>query len=120
MQNLNDYIYQINRPILFKNILTSDDNSNSAIDWTPEKLAYDLNNSKIDFRIGKRTLKNQQIQFENQCEYVEATLDDFLEWYNSDSIISVKNPFKKFHKEEYWAYADYKYMIGLFKDESVS
>lgn len=47
---LNEFIYKINKPILFKQILTD----SAASTWTPESLAALLNDEKLNFRIGKR------------------------------------------------------------------
>lgn len=54
------------------------------------------------------------MQFENECDYVNASLNDFLKWHNS-SHIDTNNPFRKYDKNEYWVYADYKYMVELIE-----
>lgn len=50
---LNQYIYKIDRPVLFKNILKADEKSNCCLKWTPETLAEFLNEKNLEFRIGK-------------------------------------------------------------------
>lgn len=71
-----------------------------------------------------------EIQFENQCEYEEATMNEFLEWISSgDENKEISNkkqklndsnmgPFEQYNSDEYWAYADYKYMVELLKADS--
>ena len=67
---------------------------------------------------------NLKVQFENECQYVEATMSEFIVWNESDSEGLTKkrklntNPFDSFDKLEYWAYADYKYMIELLKSDT--
>lgn len=51
--NLCDFIFKIERPVLFKNILINKNEINSCINWTPEILAKILNEHKLEFRIGK-------------------------------------------------------------------
>ena len=51
---MNKFIYKLNRPCVFKNILVKTDTSNSAIDWTPSSLESILKNEKLTFRIGKK------------------------------------------------------------------
>lgn len=65
-------------------------------------------------------------QFENQCDYVEAEIGEFVEWVEKSRKTSKKpkldenessRSLNEFDPEEYWAYADYKYMIELLKPE---
>ncbi len=51
------------------------------------------------------------VEFENECEYVEATTQEFVEW--KDGAMKTNSPFAKYDINENWAYADYKYMIEL-------
>jgi hypothetical protein len=144
---LNEFIFKINKPCVFKNILTRDGNINSASEWTFANLTKVFANQKFAFRIGKKLNSDgkksilfhrgniqhillngvynfKDIQFENQCDYVDATLDEFIEWKNSlnfeNSAKRLKldesgctNPFDEYSLDENWAYADYKYMIEL-------
>ena len=52
-------------------------------------------------------------------------MSDFIEWNNVSDSEEVnkkrklnENSFNAFSKLEYWAYADYKYMIELLKSDS--
>lgn len=55
-------------------------------------------------------------QFETECSYVDATLEEFLTW-NCDQS-SVSGPFKDYDHSKFWAYADYKYFVTLFEDKT--
>ncbi len=60
---LNEFIYKLNQPCVFKNILkASDDESetNTAIKWTPDRLETLLKNEKLTFRIGKKQKENRK------------------------------------------------------------
>lgn len=61
-------------------------------------------------------------QFENECEYVEAEVSEFIDWLsraersssNKRAKLEKGHAFERFYSnEEFWAYADYKYMIEL-------
>jgi hypothetical protein len=51
-------------------------------------------------------------------------MTEFIEWNESNLDVPTKkrklnaNPFEKFDKLDYWAYADYKYMIELLKSDT--
>ena len=52
---LNEFIYKVNKPCVFRGILSANEtSSNTACDWTPSKLAELLADEKLTFRIGKR------------------------------------------------------------------
>ncbi|PNJ63764.1 HSPBAP1 isoform 4 [Pongo abelii] len=55
-------------------------------------------------------------QFETTCNYVEATLEEFLTW-NCDQY-SISGPFRDYDHSKFWAYADYKYFVSLFEDKT--
>ncbi|XP_047304875.1 HSPB1-associated protein 1 isoform X3 [Homo sapiens] len=55
-------------------------------------------------------------QFETTCNYVEATLEEFLTWNCDQSSIS--GPFRDYDHSKFWAYADYKYFVSLFEDKT--
>ncbi|XP_062968643.1 HSPB1-associated protein 1 isoform X2 [Cynocephalus volans] len=55
-------------------------------------------------------------QFETTCNYVEATLEEFLTWNCDQSNIS--GPFRDYDHSKFWAYADYKYFVNLFEDKT--
>lgn len=55
-------------------------------------------------------------QFETTCNYVEATLEEFLSW-NSDQS-SISGAFRDYDHSKFWAYADYKYFVSLFEDKT--
>ena len=50
------------------------------------------------------------------CNYVEATLEEFLSW-NSDQS-SISGAFRDYDHSKFWAYADYKYFVSLFEDKT--
>lgn len=54
--------------------------------------------------------------YETQCEYVEATLSEFLAWISQQDDPAV-GAFHDYPLSDYWAYADYKYIAKLFQDE---
>ncbi|XP_029461076.1 HSPB1-associated protein 1 isoform X2 [Rhinatrema bivittatum] len=56
-------------------------------------------------------------QFETQCNYVDATLEQFIAWSCAQTSSS-SGPFGPYDLSDYWAYADYKYMAILFEDHT--
>ena len=60
---------------------------------------------------------NIKVQFENECEFIEAKIEQFIQW--KAGIIEADSPFGLFNRKEYWAYADYKYMIELVNDGTI-
>ena len=49
-------------------------------------------------------------------------MSEFLEWNQSNNKKrkSTPNPFDLFDQNDYWAYADYKYMIDLLNSDENS
>ncbi|XP_029314194.1 HSPB1-associated protein 1 homolog isoform X2 [Cottoperca gobio] len=82
--------------------------------WTAEHLSGCLD-KLIRFRIGRKEETNTPL-FETQCCYVEARLEHFLSWSRDQAEADV-GPFCEYPNAEYWAYADYKYIAVLFKDQ---
>ena len=58
------------------------------------------------------------VQFENECKYIEATIHEFNIW-NKTPIDSLdkSNPFSEWDRNEFWAYADYKYLLELLESK---
>ena len=115
---LNEYIFKVKRPFVLKNMLKQC----SALKWTPEKLTEFFKYECLTFRIGRKSLSNQT-QFENECNYVEATVQQFLDWStrsenNKKRKLTEKNLFDSYEFDSYWAYADYKYMLDFIDDNS--
>jgi hypothetical protein len=62
--NLSDFLFKIDKPILFKNILINENEKcNSAADWTPQILANIFKEKKIEFRIV--TTKSSDCKYNN-------------------------------------------------------
>lgn len=68
-----------------------------------------------------------KVQFENECNYIEATFSEFYESIHKNpnleeknaKKIKIENALKDFDPGTHWAYADYKYMIELInKDQN--
>lgn len=134
---MNDYIFKLNRPCLFKNILLDSETSNAAVKWTPNVLESIFGSEKFTFRVGPNEackpllvrlsfililiyIHIVLVIFENECETIEASIKEFIEW--SKNKAESTNPFFQFDTNKYWAYADYKYMSELTNlglDESV-
>lgn len=51
---LNEFIYKLNQPCVFKNVLVRCDTANSAVEWTPSSLETLLAHEKLTFRMGKK------------------------------------------------------------------
>ncbi|KAL2081200.1 hypothetical protein ACEWY4_023053 [Coilia grayii] len=96
-------------PAVFRNM--TDDWPASG--WTAQHLSVCLEQKPVRFRIGKRKADKTPL-FETQCEYVEATLGEFLAWTSHQAGLSV-GPFSDYPLSDYWAYADYKYIAKLFQ-----
>ncbi|CAF0854545.1 unnamed protein product [Brachionus calyciflorus] len=82
------------RPCVFKK------NTLTGPKWNFKDLQKIFDNFKFQFRIGRKGL----FQFENECDYIEANLREFIEW---------SGDFSDYERESHWAYADYKHMIEL-------
>ncbi|CAH8837630.1 unnamed protein product [Trichobilharzia szidati] len=73
--------------------------------WNLYYLSEKINNT-LKFRLGKK--HSDHIQWEPYCPVVYATINEFNNWIND--VKDVNNPFEKYPKELWWAYADYIYM----------
>lgn len=51
--DLNKFIYKIDQPIIFKNILSKTDQKNTASGWNFQNLAQIFQSETFEFRIGK-------------------------------------------------------------------
>lgn len=113
---LSEFVFKVNKPCLFKNILKRSDESNSAAGWTLDELSDELGDERLLFRMGlkqKENCKLQElrsfwntkvhrrlcfwaactgtVQFENECSYVDATLGEFLNWTRRSKPTVVEN-----------------------------
>nr|CAH8838110.1 unnamed protein product [Trichobilharzia regenti] len=77
--------------------------------WSLYYLSEKINNT-LKFRLGKK--HSDHIQWEPNCPIVYATIREFTDWIN-DEVKDASNPFAKYPKELWWAYADYIYMSQL-------
>ncbi|CAH8472824.1 unnamed protein product [Schistosoma turkestanicum] len=59
--------------------------------------------SSLKFRLAKK--ESIEVQWGTSCPFVNATLTEFNEWING--VDNTNNPFSKYPKELWWAYADY-------------
>ncbi|XP_051873073.1 HSPB1-associated protein 1 homolog isoform X2 [Pristis pectinata] len=105
-------IESLQQPALFLNMVSDW----PAMRWTVEYLSQLLNGKKLTFRIGKRKISKAP-QFETQCEYVRATLQEFLVWLHGETNSS-PGLFSSYPLSQYWAYADYKYIAMTFEDKT--
>ena len=55
--------------------------------------------------------------FETQCSFVNATPGQFLRWAEGQTRTEDVGAFCDYQKEEYWAYADYKYIAEVFEGQ---
>ncbi|XP_068423134.1 HSPB1-associated protein 1 homolog isoform X3 [Clinocottus analis] len=86
-----------------------------ALFWTAEHLSDCLGDRRVRFRLGRKEEADTP-QFETQCSYVEARLQDFLSWTRGRPGPH-EGPFSRFPSSQYWAYADYKYIALLLQDQ---
>ncbi|XP_028663905.2 HSPB1-associated protein 1 homolog isoform X1 [Erpetoichthys calabaricus] len=87
-----------------------------ALKWNVEYLVGVLRDKPIQFRIGKR-LSEKAPQFETQCSYIEATLQEFMFW--GQGLDGAKSgALSDCLPSEMWAYADYKYIAMLFAEQA--
>ncbi|CAN2389094.1 Cupin superfamily protein [Pristimantis euphronides] len=84
--------------------------------WTLALLSNVLQEQTLRFRIGKRKVDTEP-QFETHCDYIDGTIKQFQDWISGSSP-DMSGPFSLYDNSEYWAYADYKYLALLFKDQS--
>ncbi|PIK38423.1 putative HSPB1-associated protein 1-like [Apostichopus japonicus] len=89
-----------------------------CISWSVSKLGELVGNKLVKFRIGPRRIRNGKVLWESLCSYEEAKLSDFEEWCSlSQGTLSQQNPLRKYDRDKFWCYADYKYMKDLFCDK---
>ncbi|XP_072902245.1 HSPB1-associated protein 1 homolog isoform X4 [Hemitrygon akajei] len=105
-------IESLQKPVVFLNMVSDW----PAMRWTIENLSQLLNGKELTFRIGKRKMTKAP-QFETQCQYIQATLQEFLVWLHGDTNSS-PGRFLSYPRSEYWAYADYKYVAKMFEDKA--
>ncbi|XP_005386578.1 PREDICTED: HSPB1-associated protein 1 isoform X2 [Chinchilla lanigera] len=106
-----DIIMSLRQPAVFCNMVSDWPSRH----WTAEHLSEVLQGKQIRFRMGMKSADTVP-QFETTCSYVEATLEEFLTW-NCDRSSSF-GPFRDYDHSKFWAYADYKYFVNLFEDNS--
>ncbi|XP_014445667.1 HSPB1-associated protein 1 isoform X2 [Tupaia chinensis] len=106
-----EIIMALQQPAVFCNMVSDW----PARHWNAQHLSKVLHGKQIQFRMGMRNTDTVP-QFETTCSYVEATLEEFLAW-NSDQS-SISGPFSDYDHSKFWAYADYKYFISLFEDNT--
>ncbi|XP_053116157.1 HSPB1-associated protein 1 isoform X2 [Hemicordylus capensis] len=87
-----------------------------ALHWNVSYLAELLAEKKIPFRMGTKNMDTAPL-FETECSYVAATLEEFLAWSRRHPPCS-SGPFSGYDLCKYWTYADYKYIVKLFEDNS--
>ena len=86
-----------------------------------------------------KLFKTKEVVFETQCTHIEATYSDMHDWFNNDihrkdpepkkleptgrgpepkrpRIESTDSPLSLYPRDEYWIYADYKYMSHICID----
>nr|KAF6378382.1 HSPB1 associated protein 1 [Myotis myotis] len=106
-----EIIMSLQQPAVFYNMVFDW----PAQHWTAEHLSKVLHGKQIRFRMGMKSTDTVP-QFETSCNYVEATLEEFLTWNCDHSSIS--GPFIDYDYSKFWAYADYKYVVSLFEDKT--
>jgi HSPB1-associated protein 1 len=113
MTSLKDFVYKIDKPFVFKKEVSI----NCAPEWTLQSLVQVFGDEKFQFRIGRKQ-NHGNVQFENECDYIEATVSQFMTWLAStqgEKRPKISTPFDPYAPKDYWAYADYKYMIELIE-----
>lgn len=114
---LSEFVFKVNKPCLFKNILKRPNTgeSNSAAGWSLDDLSGVLGDERLLFRMGAKQTQNcksgrriflkvseensinfvpagtTSVQFENECSYVDATLGEFLSWTRRSTPPVVEN-----------------------------
>lgn len=110
-EEANNIVMSLDRPAVFSNMVCDW----PAQHWNANYLSEKLKGKKIRFRMGK-IKPDTDIQFETQCNYVDATVEHFLAWSSRKPIFP--SPFAPFDSCDYWAYADYKYMAMLLSNNT--
>lgn len=60
-------------------------------------------------------LFDSEVQWENKCDYISASVREFNEWVSGEC--SAENALLCYDRTKRWCYADYKYMAELFEDQ---
>ncbi|XP_038646006.1 HSPB1-associated protein 1 homolog isoform X2 [Scyliorhinus canicula] len=102
----------LQQPAVFHNMVSDW----PALKWNVDHLSHVLNGKPLKFRIGGRKMTKVP-QFETHCEYIQATLQEFLVWLHGESDASA-GLFNPFPRSQYWAYADYKYIAMTFEEKA--
>uniref|UniRef100_F6PTI9 HSPB1-associated protein 1 n=2 Tax=Monodelphis domestica TaxID=13616 RepID=F6PTI9_MONDO len=84
--------------------------------WNAKCLSKLLCRKQIRFRIGMKK-PDTAPQFETMCSYIDATLEEFLAWSCGQGVNSC-GPFSHYDNSKFWAYADYKYLVNVFEDNT--
>ncbi|CAL1272427.1 unnamed protein product [Larinioides sclopetarius] len=104
--------YHLDVPVVFKNQINS-----WSIPLLTSNLIGKYRNTLLDFRIVPKSHKG--VSWEAQHVFEEASISDFVSWQNKESTaLNSTNPFKKYKKDEYWAYSSYNYMNVIFPNDS--
>ncbi|PNI54194.1 HSPBAP1 isoform 2 [Pan troglodytes] len=106
-----EIIMSLQQPAIFCNMVFDW----PARHWNAKYLSQVLHGKQIRFRMGMKSMSTVP-QFETTCNYIEATLEEFLTWNCDQSSIS--GPFRDYDHSKFWAYADYKYFVSLFEDKT--
>ncbi|XP_021490317.1 HSPB1-associated protein 1 isoform X2 [Meriones unguiculatus] len=106
-----EIIMSLQQPAVFYNMVFDW----PARHWTVTHLSEVLQGKQIRFRMGRRSTDTVP-QYETACSYVDATLEEFLTWNCDQPCVS--GPFKDYDHSKFWAYADYKYFVTLFEDNT--
>ncbi|XP_004373683.2 HSPB1-associated protein 1 isoform X2 [Trichechus manatus latirostris] len=106
-----EIIMSLQQPAIFCNMVFDW----PARHWNAKHLSEVLHGKQIRFRMGMKNT-NTVPQFETTCSYVEATLEEFLNWNCDQSRGS--GPFRNYDHSQFWAYADYKYFVSLFENKT--
>ncbi|XP_067843184.1 HSPB1-associated protein 1 homolog [Heptranchias perlo] len=105
-------VASLQQPAVFLNMVSDW----PALKWDVAYLSHLINGKPLKFRIGERMM-NKVPQFETHCEYVQATLQEFLVWLHGEPDLP-PGPFSSFPRSQYWAYADYKYIAMTFEEKA--
>ncbi|XP_068715406.1 HSPB1-associated protein 1-like isoform X2 [Montipora foliosa] len=108
--NLRDHLLNRSEPALFHGAASQWE----CAAWTPEFLAARLGELRTNFRLFSRSHGNsgKSTVMETDCEFESATFTEFIQWLNG--CMERSGSLSRFHKNDYWCYADYKYMAELF------
>ncbi|KAJ8683197.1 hypothetical protein QAD02_018989 [Eretmocerus hayati] len=102
--SLEQTLFHLHEPILFKNVLRSSEDSNSwkILDWSLHDFANKLGNRKLPFRVGKN-IATDSPQWEVETPTKNKTMKEFLQETMQGS-------------NSQWYYFDYKRMNQWFEE----